>query len=195
MTRSSGAASPGPTWYDDDQSVTQSESETIRDFSFDDDISSIYSGSSSTISTLSRAASDDMLNDVTDSSFTSFTFGTLPRVTRKLFRSEIQLNRSTGNLNKIDKDKATFNLPHNWQDDDMFDPGMFGLLENPGVLRMEFDDYPDTCYNRDTEETIRNLPGEQDVPGVNRTSMKKVNTLEQYFSNYNFLIHPEFFNF
>ena len=77
----------------------------------------------------------------------------------------------------------------------MFDPGMFGLLENPGVLRMEFDDYPDTCYNRDTEETIRNLPGEQDVPGVNRTSMKKVNTLEQYFSNYNFLIHPEFFNF
>ena len=40
-------------------------------------------------------------------------------------------------------------LPDNWLRDDVFDPGLFGLLENPGVLRLEFDDYPDSVLNHE----------------------------------------------
>ena len=42
----------------------------------------------------------ESLGDVTDGSFSSY-FGTLPRATRKLFRSELYLNKSETNLGSI----------------------------------------------------------------------------------------------
>ena len=50
----------------------------------------------------------------------------------------------------------------NWREDECFDPGMFGLLDNPGVLRMDFDDYPETIYTLEVSE-IDDPDGEDDT--------------------------------
>ena len=96
--------------------------------------------------------SQDTLKDdesVTDGSLSSY-FGTLPRATKRLFKSELSLYKSDSNL-KLDKYK--FLLPDDWIDEDKFDPGQFGLVEDPGVLRFEFDDYPDSVYESMSDVT------------------------------------------
>ena len=34
-----------------------------------------------------------------------------------------------------------------FKDEDKLEPGLFGLIEDPGVLRLNFDDYPDSVYD------------------------------------------------
>ena len=88
---------------------------------------------------------DDEVDDesVTDGGFSSY-FGTLPKATKRLFKSELSLYKSDSNLRL---DKIKFSLPENWRDEEMFDPGQFGLLDDPGVLRLDFDDYPDSVFS------------------------------------------------
>ena len=89
--------------------------------------------------------SQDSLKDdesVTDGGLSSY-FGTLPKATKRLFKSELNLYKSDSNL-RLDKYK--FVLPDDFKDEDKFDPGLLGLVEDPGVMRFEFDDYPDSVY-------------------------------------------------
>ena len=154
-------------WYFD-KDGGDSESETIKNFDFGDDsitdmstTSSIYSYMSSSTSLPRLPRVEEPLNtgDVTDGSISSY-FGTLPRATRKLFQSEYYLNKWDSNT-KLDR----VVLPDNWRDDDTFDPGVFGLLDNPGVLRIEFDDYPESVYSQpmDEEDGIEEMYDEEDV--------------------------------
>ena len=79
---------------------------------------------------------------VTDGSLHSYL--SLPR---RLFRSELNLYKSSS--------QAT--LAPDWREEDKLDPGLFGLLDDPGVLRLDFDDYPDSVYV--TEEENFDRPG------------------------------------
>ena len=154
-------------WYCDDpgdsSTDTVSVTSTIRDFETDeeeeeeDDMIADNSVTPPRLGFLSvslpRLHKDDdtsalLYDDATDGSFSSY-FGTLPRATRKLFKSELYLNKSESQLNK---EKLKFVLPDNWRDEESFDPGLFGLLDNPGVLRMDFDDYPDEVQGNNAEE-------------------------------------------
>ena len=100
-------------WYDDEEDWSDPFEETLKD--------------------------DE---SVTDGGLSSY-FGTLPKATKRLFKSDLNLYKSDSNL-RLDKLKVA--LPEDWFEDDKFDPGLFGLLEDPGVLRLEFDDYPDTVW-------------------------------------------------
>jgi len=129
-------------WYDDDDKH--------------DDDSSVFEDSQDTFT-------DDQ--SVTDGSISSY-FGTLPRATRRLFQSELSLYKSESNL-KLDKYK--FILPDDWMDEEKFDPGQYGLVEDPGVLRFEFDDYPDSVYESMTDV----IDGVQDTYGRDLDWLRK----------------------
>ena len=156
-------------WYCDNQGDSSADAvsvtSTIRDFETDeefeeeDDDDMLADNSvapprlgflSSSLPRLHKDGDTSPLlyDDVTDGTFSSY-FGTLPRATRKLFKPELYLSKSESQLNK---DRQKFVLPDNWRDDDVFDPGQFGLLDNPGVLRMDFDDYPDVVMGNKEEE-------------------------------------------
>ena len=171
LRNSTPSVSETAVWYFDEpgdsSTDTVSVTSTIRDFETDeefeeeeDDMIADNSVASPSYGFLSVSLprlhkSDDtsplLYDDTTDGSFSSY-FGTLPRATRKLFKSELYLSKSESQLNK---DKLKFLLPDNWRDDNVFDPGQFGLLDNPGVLRMDFDDYPDAVTgDREEEEEV-----------------------------------------
>lgn len=170
LRNSTPSVSETAVWYFDEpgdsSTDTVSVTSTIRDFETDeefeeeeDDMIADNSVASPSFGFLSVSLprlnkSDDtsplLYDDATDGSFSSY-FGTLPRATRKLFKSELYLSKSESQLNK---DKLKFLLPDNWRDDDIFDPGQFGLLDNPGVLRMDFDDYPDAVTGVREEEEV-----------------------------------------
>ena len=155
-------------WYCEDPGDSNTDAvsvtSTIRDFETDDELEEeedeMLADNSVApprlgflSSSLPRLHKDDdtsplLYDDATDGSFSSY-FGTLPRATRKLFKSELYLSKSESQLNK---ERPKFVLPDNWRDDDMFDPGQFGLLDIPGVLRMDFDDYPDEVTGNKEEE-------------------------------------------
>ena len=67
----------------------------------------------------------------------------------------IYLHKSDSNL-KLDKIKFTF--PENWRDEEMFDPRQFGLLDDPGVLRLDFDDYSDSVFG----DVVDSIPDSMD---------------------------------
>ena len=164
-------------WYfeaqEDASTDTVSLTSTIRDFETDeeledeDDLIADNSVASPKLRALSSSlprlhirdedTSPLLDDDATDGSFSSY-FGTLPRATRKLFKSELYLYKSESQLNK---EKARLLLPDNWRDDEVFDPGQFGLLDNPGVIRMDFDDYPDSVWG-DMEEFDDTTAGDND---------------------------------
>lgn len=155
-------------WYCDNQEDSSADAvsvtSTIRDFETDeefeeeeDDMLADNSVAPPRLGFLSSSlprlhkdgdTSPLLYDDATDGSFSSY-FGTLPRATRKLFKPELYLSKSESQLNK---DRLKFVLPDNWRDDDVFDPGQFGLIDNPGVLRMDFDDYPDAVTGNKEEE-------------------------------------------
>jgi len=103
---------------------------------------------------------DDEVEDesVTDGGFSSY-FGTLPKATKRLFKSELSLYKSDSNLRL---DKIKFSLAENWRDEEIFDPGQFGLLDDPGVLRLDFDDYPDSVYDHVVDSIPDYHRGEQE---------------------------------
>ena len=161
-------------WYCEDpgdsNTDTVSVTSTIRDFETDDefeeDEDEMLADNSVApprlgflSSSLPRLHKDDdtsplLDDDATDGSFfgpflEGSYFGTLPRATRKLFKSELYLSKSESQLHK---ERTKFVLPDNWRDDDIFDPGQFGLLDIPGVLRMDFDDYPDEVIGIKVQE-------------------------------------------
>ena len=155
-------------WYCDNQEDSSADAvsvtSTIRDFETDeefeeeeDDMLADNSVAPPRLGFLSSSlprlykggdTSPLLYDDATDGSLSSY-FGTLPRATRKLFKPELYLSKSESQLNK---DRLKFVLPDNWRDDDVFDPGQFGLIDNPGVLRMDFDDYPDAVTGNKEEE-------------------------------------------
>ena len=161
-------------WYFEDPGDSNTDAvsvtSTIRDFETDDefeeDEDEMLADNSVApprlgflSSSLPRLHKDDdtsplLDDDATDGSFfgpflEGSYFGTLPRATRKLFKAELYLSKSESQLHK---ERTKFVLPDNWRDDDIFDPGQFGLLDIPGVLRMDFDDYPDEVKGIKVEE-------------------------------------------
>ena len=38
-------------------------------------------------------------------------------------------------------------LPPDWREEEEFQPGLWGALEQPGVLSLPFTDYPDTVFH------------------------------------------------
>ena len=136
-------------WYCDqnnEEDATDSDVDTIKNFleneeENEDDCDTSLSSASFLSLSMPRLTKEIIIDsdaDATDGSISSY-FGTLPKATRRLFRSDLYLNKSETNLRQ-------HKLPDNWLQEDVFDPGLFGLLENPGVLRMDFDDYPDSVF-------------------------------------------------
>ena len=144
--------------------------------------------SSTSLPRLPRVEEPFNSGDVTDGSFSSY-FGTLPRATRKLFQSEYYLNKWDSNT-KLDR----VVLPDNWRDEDTFDPGVFGLLDNPGVLRTDFDDYPESVYGQplDEEDGMEETFDDEDVhmrPSKNSLELplqSRPSHKVQYSLNYDF---------
>jgi len=85
---------------------------------------------------------------LSSSSSPSSYLATLPRVTRKLFRSEANLPRavSTPKLNDRQPPRPDIN-------EDNFDPATIGLESNPGIVRFEFRDYPESVFDLTMENT------------------------------------------
>ena len=85
---------------------------------------------------------------VTDGSFSSYF--SLPR---RLFRSEVNLHKADSQAT-LRSERSKVQLQPDWQEEDKLEPGLFGLLEDPGVLRLEFSDYPDSVF--ETEDLRHN---------------------------------------
>jgi len=85
---------------------------------------------------------------LSSSSSPSSYLATLPRVTRRLFRSEANLPRavSTPKLNDRHPPRPDIN-------EDNFDPATIGLESNPGIVRFEFRDYPESVFDLTTDNT------------------------------------------
>ena len=134
-----------------------------EDAVFDDDVSSIdqsidfsladtdttMSTTSSVFGTLPRGRKQRMEDSIDGHSLLDGSLHSYFSLPRRLFRSDVNLYKSGSQANlRADKNKVL--LPHDWQDEDKLEPGLFGLLEDPGVLRLDFTDYPDSVYVTDT---------------------------------------------
>lgn len=103
---------------------------------------------------------------VTDGSFSSYF--SLPR---RLFRSEANLHKSdTQGTLRAERNKVL--LPPDWQDEEKLDPGLFGLLEDPGVLRLDFSDYPDSVFEAEEAEDVFD-PSHQDIANNSKDWIRK----------------------
>ena len=65
----------------------------------------------------------------------------------KVSLSGRKLKRHDSGSTKLDK--FLFLLSHVDSDDEDVDPGKFGLYLDPGVIRLEFDDYPDSVIQQE----------------------------------------------
>merc|ERR1712192_55966 len=106
------------------------------------------SGGDVSLTQLLSSPQSPQQSPLSSSSSPSSYLATLPRVTRRLFRSEANLPRavSTPKLNDRQPPRPDIN-------EDNFDPATIGLESNPGIVRFEFRDYPDSVFDLTTDNT------------------------------------------
>merc|ERR1712192_89347 len=106
------------------------------------------SGGDVSLTQLLSSPQSPQQSPLSSSSSPSSYLATLPRVTRRLFRSEANLPRavSTPKLNDRHPPRPDIN-------EDNFDPATIGLESNPGIVRFEFRDYPDSVFDLTTDNT------------------------------------------
>ena len=104
---------------------------------------------------------------VTDGSFSSYF--SLPR---RLFRSEVNLHKADSQAT-LRSERSKVQLQSDWQEEDKLEPGLFGLLEDPGVLRLEFSDYPDSVFETEEAQDILDLRHHQDITHNSKDWIRK----------------------
>merc|ERR1712192_302430 len=104
------------------------------------------SGGDVSLTQLLSSPQSPQQSPLSSSSSPSSYLATMPRVTRRLFRSEANLPRavSTPKLNDRQPPRPDIN-------EDNFDPATIGLESNPGIVRFEFRDYPDSVFDLTTD--------------------------------------------
>ena len=103
---------------------------------------------------------------VPDGSFSSYF--SLPR---RLFRSEANLHKSESQA-ALRSERNKVQLASDWQDEDKLEPGVFGLLEDPGVLRLDFSDYPESVFETQEVEDMLG-PRHQDLAHNSKDWIRK----------------------
>ena len=103
---------------------------------------------------------------VPDGSFSSYF--SLPR---RLFRSEANLHKTESQA-ALRSERNKVQLASDWQDEDKLEPGLFGLLEDPGVLRLDFSDYPESVFETQEVEDMLG-PRHQDLAHNSKDWIRK----------------------
>ena len=128
-------------WYNDQENMIDDKVSSIDQ---SDNLSMEYTETSlaSVFGTLTRGRKPpaSKSESVTDGYFNSYF--SLPR---RLFKSELNLYNSPRQVT-LRCDKGLPVLASGFTQEENLDPGYFGLIDDPGVLRIDFDDYPDSVY-------------------------------------------------
>ena len=129
-------------WYNDQGDLMLDDNVSSTDQS--DNLSMAYTETSlsSVFGKLTRGRKPpaSKSESVTDGYFNSYF--SLPR---RLFKSELNLYNSSRQAT-LRCDEGLPVLASGFSKEENLDPGFFGLIDDPGVLRLHFDDYPDSVY-------------------------------------------------